>query len=78
MYIYIYIYIYVYIYIDIYSIYTYVYIYIYIYYFSRLNIQYHESFLDMVLHQVIIYTTGVAAKNVFGPAEPEFESVPWL
>ena len=27
--------------------------------------------------EVIIYTTGVAAKNVFGEAEPEFETVPW-
>ncbi|CAK9061788.1 L type [Durusdinium trenchii] len=30
----------------------------------------------MVLLLVIIYTTGVAAKNVFGQEEPEFETVP--
>ncbi|CAJ1388378.1 unnamed protein product [Effrenium voratum] len=33
-------------------------------------------FWAMVLLLVIIYTTGVAAKNVFGEAEPEFETVP--
>lgn len=31
-----------------------------------------------LLGKVIIYTTGVAAKNVFGPEEPEFETVPYL
>jgi len=33
-------------------------------------------FWAMVLLVVIIYTTGVAAKNVFGPEEAEFETVP--
>eukprot|EP00438_Fugacium_kawagutii_P013627 Skav229259 [mRNA] locus=scaffold2418:130265:138670:- [translate_table: standard] len=35
-----------------------------------------EATAGCVLGKVIIYTTGVAAKNVFGSEEPEFETVP--